>query len=123
MSVVTDEVTWENHQAWFNNSLQNRDRYLYVCALEDESRVGMCRFDVDAMSNTAEVSINLNPVYRGKKYSQRVLNMASKLFQDEVVAEMVATIKHENIASIKCFLGCNYICTHEDASYKYYRSH
>ena len=61
MSITTDEVSWEAHSNWYNNSLKNTSRYLYVGIIDTINKVGMCRFDIDENKNTAEVSINLNP--------------------------------------------------------------
>jgi hypothetical protein len=61
MSITTDEVSWEAHSSWYNNSLKNKNRYLYVGIIDTINKVGMCRFDIDENKNTAEVSINLNP--------------------------------------------------------------
>jgi len=34
MSITTDEVSWEAHSNWYNNSLKNTNRYLYVGIIE-----------------------------------------------------------------------------------------
>jgi hypothetical protein len=34
MSTTTDEVSWKAHSNWYNNSLKNTNRYLYVGIIE-----------------------------------------------------------------------------------------
>jgi len=61
MSITTDSVSWETHSSWYQKSLVNPNRYLYIGFLNDSEKIGMCRFDLDSNTNIAEVSINLNP--------------------------------------------------------------
>jgi hypothetical protein len=68
MSAIIDQVSWEAHKIWYENSLKNINHYLYVGIIDAINKVGMCRFDVDVTKNSADVSINLNPDFRGKKY-------------------------------------------------------
>ena len=121
MSITTDEVGWEAHSNWYNNSLKNINRYLYVGTIDTTNKVGMCRFDIDATKNTAEVSINLNPDFRNKKISLLLLRKAIDIFAKAQNVELAAKIKKENTASIKCFCSCNFIFDYEDEIYNYYK--
>ena len=121
MSQTTGEVSWDSHNSWFTNSLQNVNCYLYIGKLANKSKVATCRFDIDAINKTAEVSINLNPVFRGKKISVKFLKKAIKLFCKSNKVDLKATIKKINAASIKCFIRCNFIFVSEDETYNYYR--
>jgi len=93
MSITTDEVSWEAHSNWYNNSLKN----------------------------TAEVSINLNPDFRNKKISPLLLKKAIDVFSKAQNVDLTATIKKDNTASIKCFGSCNFIFDYEDETYNYYK--
>lgn len=121
MSIATDEISWEGHSNWFDNALKSINCYLYVGIIDAINKVGMCRFDIDETKNTAEVSINLNPDFRNKKISPLFLQKAIDLFIEEQNLDLTATIKKENIESIKCFCSCNFIFDHEDEIYNHYK--
>jgi len=122
MSIQSEEVSWDSHKFWFENSLRNQDRYFYVGLLAaDNAKVGICRFDVDPVKNVAEVSINLNPTQRGKGFSQTLLSKAIQAFLSERQMDLVATIKKENTASIKCFTKCGFVLESEGDKFDRYR--
>lgn len=80
MSVSPEEVAWGAHTAWFEASLDDRSRSLYVGCLGDGSRkVGICRFDLDPGTGLAEASINLDPAMRGLNLSRRLLAAGIRL--------------------------------------------
>ena len=108
MSITTDDVSWETHSSWYEKSLVNPNRYLYLGFLNGNEKIGICRFDVDVITNIAEVSINLNPKYRSKKLSSRLLSQAIANFSKEQNTELAATINKSNIGSIKCFTKCGF---------------
>lgn len=121
MSVSTDSVAWDSHSSWFEKSLLNPNRFLYVGLLEeDQTKVGMCRYDVDVDKRVAEVSINLNPAVRGMGLSSTLLSDSMKAFFAERSMDLVATIKKKNLASIKCFVKSGFELDSEDEVYQYY---
>jgi RimJ/RimL family protein N-acetyltransferase len=120
MSITTDSVTWEAHTSWYERSLTNPNRYLYIGYLNDKEKIGMCRFDVDSTTHTAEVSINLNPQFRNKKLSTKMLAEAIKAFRSETDIALTATIKKMNISSIKCFTSIGFVFERDNADYNYY---
>ena len=120
MSLSHDSVGWEAHNAWFNRSLESRLRHVYVGRLGD-LKIGMCRFDLNAQANEAEVSINLNPDAREMRLSAPLLAAAIETFWHEVRADLTATVKRQNLASIKCFTRCGFALTREDSLCNYYR--
>lgn len=122
MSVTSDVVPWEAHARWFQASLHDRNRYLYVGRLNGDARhIGMCRFDVDPEKALAEVSINLNPAMRGLSLSHRLLAAAVDVFVAERPLDLAATIKTQNAASIRCFTRCGFVLHAVDAGHRSYR--
>ena len=59
MFITTDSVSWETHSSWYEKSLTNPNRYLYLGLLNSGEKVGMCRFDVDVTDN-----VDLPPYFR-----------------------------------------------------------
>lgn len=117
------EVTWQEHTAWFVSTLANRNRYLYIAELADRSgprRVAMCRFDYD--SGSAEVSINLNPRFRGQGIAGPVLAAAIARFRVDLGApvELNARIRHTNPASARLFEKCGFRRESSDAEFDYF---
>jgi len=120
MSISSNDITWESHTSWFEESLKNPNRYLYVSYLNDKEKIGVCRFDIDNTTHTAEVSINLNPLFRNKKLCEKILTEAIREFRGETNVALTATIQKINTSSIKCFLNVGFFFENDDNDYNYY---
>ncbi|MCU1411432.1 MAG: Acetyltransferase family protein [Rhodoglobus sp.] len=109
-SVSREPVAREDHERWYAGVLANPSRRLYI-ALEDGERVGLCRFDIDGPD--AEVSINLNPEFRGKGYAGRILGGAIERFRagEGAGIRLTATIRPENAASMRIFAAHGFTAT------------
>lgn len=107
--------SYEEHFHWFNSSLNNLDRKLYIGEI-DSTKIGVCRFDHNTMSGVVEVSINMNPTCRGRGYGKRLLASSIRAFQKIYKAEFLAKIKPKNFASLNIFksLGFQEISSKED---------
>ena len=93
MSITTDNVQWDTHSAWYEASLINPNRYLYIGSINNE-KIGMCRVDIDIENNIAEVSINVNPLHRGKKLSSHLLSKGiAAFFEQHHEIHLIAIIK------------------------------
>ena len=121
MSISGSSVSWETHSSWYERSLVNPNRYLYLGFMNGNEKIGMCRFDVDVKTNIAEVSINLNPQHRNKKLSSQLLSQAITKFCEEKNTDLAAKIKKTNLGSIKCFTKSGFTFEREDQDYNYYR--
>lgn len=120
-SINSDDVSWENHCVWYQKSLQNPDRFLYIGIDPTDQKIGMCRFDISG--DEAEVSINLNPAFRNQKLSEPLLISSIRQFYKSSNIVLLATIKHFNIASQQCFKKAGFTHISEDSEYKYYQRH
>jgi RimJ/RimL family protein N-acetyltransferase len=120
-SINSDDVSWENHCVWYQKSLQNPDRFLYIGIDPTDQKIGMCRFDISG--DEAEVSINLNPAFRNQKLSEPLLISSIRQFYKSSNIVLLATIKHFNIASQQCFKKTGFTHISEDSEYKYYQRH
>lgn len=105
-SINTREINWESHQRWFALALQNELLVIYL-AQNDESAdaLGMCRFDIDAQAQSAEVSINVNPEFRARGVGKALLTASIARFAEDCprVKSLTATVKTGNVASVKLF--------------------
>tara|TARA_B100000315_G_C14361202_1_gene488561 strand:+ start:305 stop:763 length:459 start_codon:yes stop_codon:yes gene_type:complete len=110
MSFDSDVVTFSIHKKWFENSLYNKNRYLLI--VEEEGRkISVVRFDIKEEKRTAEISINLNPLERGKIFSSTVISKSISYFNiinNKRIKTIIAKIKKKNIASKRSFMKCGF---------------
>lgn len=108
-SLSSDRVNWEDHCVWFEKSLNDNNRHIFIGeAAGSEGPIGMVRFDLGDGGKTSEVSINLNPAWRGRGYSVPLLSKAIQIYADIHHCVLTAQIKPANIPSIKCFERCGF---------------
>ena len=94
-SFETGEVSEQTHKLWFNDSLLNSYREIYI--LEDNAiPVGSIRSD-NVLTSQYILSWSISPNHRGKGYGTKIL----ELFLKDKTGNFIAEIKPENIASIK----------------------
>lgn len=98
-------ISLESHQLWFANSLVNRNKKLIVAESNDQ-KVGVVRFDY-LEPGYALVSINLNPLCRGKGLAAEVL-VKSEALLSQGTLQLIAEIKPENASSKKTFARAGY---------------
>jgi L-amino acid N-acyltransferase YncA len=116
------KITLEAHNQWFKKKLNNRKIKFYIgCVVKKNQKikVGVVRFDVK--SKYALVSINLNPIMRGKNLSYILLAAAIKKFLKFKKIKLIAEIKKSNFASIKCFLKNEFCFFKARNQYNFYK--
>ena len=109
-SLSSDEVTGEQHEAWFNKTLQDTNCLLIIGEVLGDP-VGMVRINILNDSGLGQVSINLNPDFRGRGLSRQLLG-SSLLFAAQVLdnlSKYCAEIHIENVASQKIFNSVGFI--------------
>lgn len=109
MSHNISSISWEEHKTWFNNTLNNINKRIYIC--EDDmnfSKIGVVRFDMK--HNFALISINLSPNMRGKGKSAPCIEASIKKFKQSCpgVGSIHAEVKKENLISAKLFSKCGF---------------
>ena len=102
MSLDDRVTTFEEHSNWFNESLENKARTLYIGELNCE-KIGICRFDFNEIDSCAEVSINMNPEMRSLGLGKRFLFQCIQDYLDSNEHNLCAKIKSKNKASLKIF--------------------
>jgi RimJ/RimL family protein N-acetyltransferase len=101
-SKSSDPLLWEHHEAWFKTLAISATRICFI-GESDKLKVGMVRFDYFT-KNTWEVSININPNYRGRGGGFLLLKNACKaFFRNHENCILCATVLQRNIASQKIF--------------------
>ena len=109
-SLISDEVTREEHDAWLNKTMQDKNCLLLIGEVLGNP-VGMVRINILSDSGLGQVSINLNPDFRGRGISRQLLG-SSLLFGAQVlnnISKYCADIHIENVASQKIFISAGFV--------------
>ena len=83
-------------------------------------RIGVCRFQENLEKNI-EVSINVCSKFRGKGFSSEFLKLSTQKYLEFNHTRLIAKIRKENIASIKCFSSCGFSVENEDENFYFYK--
>ena len=116
------KITLEAHNKWFRKNLKNKKIRFYIGYIvkkNEKKKVGVVRFNIK--SKYALVSINLNPVMRGKSLSYILLATGIKKFLKFKKIKLIAEIKKNNFASIKCFLKNGFHFLKSKNQYNFYQ--
>jgi len=106
-SFDTAPISFETHQPWFDASLQNPDRHMYV-VLADGHEAGVVRLDVAGAVGT--VSIHLSPAWRGRGVGPSALAaLESIAFGPLGLKQIEARVKADNGASLTAFQKAGFI--------------
>jgi len=120
MFVSSQPVSEVDHLSWLKRILVDPHRILLI-GENAGTKVGICRFDIDPVAGSAEVSINLAPEMRGQGLSSELLGrsieVASRLFRGPLTAK----IRQANRASIRCFEACGFLFERDDPHFSHYR--
>jgi hypothetical protein len=112
------KISLESHEKWFIKNLSNLKKKFYIGLLNNKKKIGVVRFDIK--NKYALVSINLNPVVRGRGLSYTLLAAAVKKFLKFKKTRLIAEIKANNFASIKCFLKNKFYFLKSEKQYNFY---
>ena len=116
------KITIETHNKWFKKNLKNKKIKFYIGSIvkkNQKKKVGVVRFNIK--SKYALVSINLNPIMRGKNLSYILLTASIKKFLKFKKIKLIAEIKKNNFASIKCFLKNGFCFVKARNQYNFYK--
>lgn len=94
---------YENHVNWFESSLSNSNRVMFILKLFDIS-LGFVK--VDLSEDTNEVSIIISHGHYGQGLGKVALNLLRGKMKK---IDLHAYIENENSASLKIFKSCGYI--------------
>lgn len=107
-SASQKKIQLSEHKKWFKKNLVNSKNKIFIGLVTLKKRtfkIGMVRFD--EKKNTVNVSINLNPKFRGMNLSKKLLKMCIKKFNSK--NSLTAKIHKNNERSINCFSSCGFI--------------
>jgi UDP-2,4-diacetamido-2,4,6-trideoxy-beta-L-altropyranose hydrolase len=107
-SIQSNEISYEEHSAWFARTLQRNDIFFLIAEIEDKASLGTLRFDVK--DNIAEISIYLTPQYIGKGYGLALLQEGEHWLKSNhpKITTIEAKILAKNKRSLKTFLNAGF---------------
>src|SRR5437868_647232 len=85
-SLSSNEIPWDQHQAWLEKSLNDPNRKIYI-ATSFGKNVGTIRCD-RSPDGTLELSWTIAPSERGKGLGSLILTKFSAMFQEKQVAKI-----------------------------------
>ena len=114
---TSELVEYEGHCKWFAATLKNANRCLLMCELKEGKSIAVVRFDLEGQS--AELSINLSPLERGKGLAPKCLELAKDYFEQQYpsISKLIAEIKTLNIASRKSFEKVGFVLDREEEGF------
>lgn len=119
MSISTEVISWDKHSEWINAACEGLNNLAFIALFNEDEKIGICSFEFNNESN-AQVSINLNPDFRGHRLSSEILSLSIAQFRSVVRKPLHASIKKCNVKSISIFTKCNFQFSHEDANLFHY---
>tara|TARA_B100000003_G_C10934696_1_gene372699 strand:+ start:631 stop:1089 length:459 start_codon:yes stop_codon:yes gene_type:complete len=120
MFINKKKVSWFEHIKWLGKIKEQRNTKIYIGKKMNYERIGMCRFQENKEKNV-EVSISIYSKFRGKGFSSLFLKLSSQKYLKFNQTKLIAIIRKENLASIKCFSGCGFSIENEDEKFYFYK--
>ena len=104
----TGEFDFESHLQWFNASLADPERTIFIAQDEVGNKLGQVRFDRDG--GMALIGIVVSPEMRGKGIGTELLQTGCQLYlKQSNVDFLLAEIKTDNLASITIFENAGFL--------------
>ena len=102
-SINPNEIDWNHHIEWFNQTIQDENTLFYVVTDQNESFLGQVRFQIK--SKNATISVSLSEKIKGRGLSKRILMKSIiKMFEEKPVLDTVLAFVHvDNNVSKKIF--------------------
>lgn len=100
----TDTFSYESHQTWFQNFLNNNANLGFILSDQNEIPVGHIRFEPGDFIGGMKISIAVSPDHMGKGYGTMLLEKACK--NEEVLQNTIfciGEVKLNNVPSQKIF--------------------
>ena len=120
MSRCSAVIAMDEHSAWYRRCLVDRDTRIYIGEVDD-MKIGVVYLVYDAESKLTEVSINLNPMFRGRGYGQNFLSKCIEIFDRDKSSQLTATIRKDNNASTKIFTACDFSVVGESDFFYFFK--
>ena len=108
-SLNPDSLDYESHTQWFHEALRDERRVLLM-AMEGNEDAGVLRYDIDAGSATAAVSIYVRPDRQGQGIGSRMMEAGEYWLREHkpFIRKSIATVSKQNRVSLGLFRSAGY---------------
>ena len=110
-SFVSNAIPYEGHCNWYNAKLEDENSIMFILEI-NAIPAGVVRFDLNEESATIGISIDEN--FRGKGFGQTFIELGVNEYFIENELPVLASIKKDNIASIKSFVKAGFTFFREE---------
>jgi UDP-2,4-diacetamido-2,4,6-trideoxy-beta-L-altropyranose hydrolase len=101
-SFHSDSISWEDHNRWFAERLQDSHSVIYIGECATGEPVGLVRFQMK--DECAVLSVNVAAAFRGRGWGRELILFSTHaLVRDHAVRRILACVKPENQASLRLF--------------------
>lgn len=100
--------SWSEHTLWFEKTMNDKSKELYIIENQEKNKVGMVRLDQVASTNqqrTFEISILVAPAHQGEGIGLATLNTLKSLKTDVLY---IANVHKSNMASHQLFINAGF---------------
>lgn len=108
-------IDWDSHQIWFKNKLNSDSSFIFI--LEEKIPLGQIRFDRVEESDGYFIDLSIDKLFRGSSLGSLIIKNGiielTKLMLKKI--SIFASVKKENVASIKSFLNNNFEIVDQDS--------
>jgi len=107
-SFAQEPFSFSDHKKWFADKLRSDNYFIFIFTLPDQIPIAVVRLEI-TQDKCAEVSIAIDQKNRGKKYSSKMINLASEYAFDQLALKtLVCHIRTNNTKSVKVFTRAGY---------------
>lgn len=99
-----ENISWENHVNWFNNKINNSETQMYILYF---GVIPLGQIRIDKIENVWQIDYSIDKNQRGKGIGKKLVRLLFESLNTDT--KLVASVKKENIPSLKVFesLGFN----------------
>ena len=117
MSLSSERIKLKDHMKWFSQKINNKNYIMIIGSNNLKEKIGIILYNLENYSN--EVSINLNPKFRGKRLSKIFLLKSESYLNNNYILN--AKIKKTNKISEKLFQSVGYVKFSAHKNYYLYK--
>ena len=108
-SISRSVVPYQSHSKWFNRLINETDAEIFIAYdKKEKNKIGMVRFE-RKLRKVSEVSININPHFRGKGLGREFLSRSiATFFKSKPGFVVKARVLIKNHRSKRLFKSCGF---------------
>lgn len=104
-SIRNERIDKASHERWFKDSMQNKNRIIWIIQDEGKLILGQIRFDRDIAKGNIEIDISIEKSVRGYGIASQAIKEGAERIRNKwgISIPIYAQILKHNISSMRCF--------------------